>query len=178
MKPANVPDVPSPVGHVLGGALAGGIAADVRRPWWRAAAILGLLGVGADLDFLIGLHSQHSHSVGAAALVGLAAFAVSGGRWRWALAASLAYGSHILLDWLGDDTTPPIGVMALWPFSGGYYQSDLHWFMAVYRRYWLPGFMIHNLTAVVWEVVLLGPPAALVWWRRRRHCSSSTEAES
>ncbi len=170
--------MPSPIGHVLGGALAGGAVVRSGLPWWRSAALLGLLGIAADLDFLVGLHSQHSHSVGAAVLAGLAVYLVSGGRLRWALAAGLAYGSHILLDWLGDDTTPPIGVMALWPLSGGYYQSDLHWFMPVYRRYWLPGFVIHNLTAVAWEVVLLGPPAALVWWWRRRRSPSSTEAES
>lgn len=168
MKPVNVAGVPSPVGHFLGGALAGGVVAETGRQWWRTAAILGVIGVGADLDFLLGLHSQQSHGIGVAALVGLAALAVSGGRWRWALAAALAYGSHTALDWLGDDTAPPIGIMALWPISAEYYQSDLRWFMAVYRQYWLPGFVAHNLTAVCWEVALLGPPAALVWWWRRR----------
>lgn len=160
--------MPSPVGHALGGALAGGVVAGALGPWWRQAALLGLLGIAADLDFLLGLHSQYSHSVGAAVLVGLVVYVASGGRFRWALAASLAYASHILLDWLGDDTTPPIGVMALWPFSEGFYQSDLHWFMAVFRSYWLPGFVGHNLTALARELVLLGPPAALVWWWRIR----------
>jgi hypothetical protein len=86
-----------------------------------------------------------------------------------ALAAGAAYGSHILLDWMGSDDTPPIGIMALWPFTDAFYQSDLYWFMAISRRYWLANFWTHNLTAVFWEIVLLGPlAAAIVWWRHRR----------
>jgi hypothetical protein len=74
----------------------------------------------------------------------------------------------VLLDWLGSDDTPPIGIMALWPLTDGFYQSDLYWFMAISRRYWLPGFWTHNLTAVFWEVVLLAPLAGvMVWWRYR-----------
>ena len=36
---------------------------------------------------------------------------------RLALATGLAYATHTLLDWLGTDASPPIGIMALWPFS-------------------------------------------------------------
>ena len=42
---------------------------------------------------------------------------------RWALAVALAWGSHILLDWLSNDTRPPLGVMALWPFTRDYYKA-------------------------------------------------------
>jgi hypothetical protein len=73
-----------------------------------------------------------------------------------------------VLDALGDDTTPPIGIMALWPLTSEFYQTDLRWFMAISRRYWLPGFWTHNLLAVAWEVVLLAPVAAAVAWLRRR----------
>ena len=63
-----------------------------------------------------------------------------------ALAAmfAMAVGSHALLDWLGTDTSAPIGIMALWPFSGAYYESDAHVFMAVSRRYWLEEFWSYN----------------------------------
>jgi hypothetical protein len=58
--------------------------------------------------------------------------------------------------------------MALWPFDHEYYESDLHVFMAISRRHWLPNFWTHNLTAVAWEIVILGPVAAAVWLARRR----------
>ena len=165
--------MPSPIGHALGGALAGGLAGDAAssplRPWWREAAAFGALGVAADLDLLIGQHIQYTHSIAAVAVVGAIALAATRGRARWALAASVAYASHILFDALGHDTTPPIGVLALWPFSQDFYQTNLQLFLAITRRYWLPGFLGHNLTAIAWELVLLGPITALVWWRRRQY---------
>lgn len=175
--PANVEPVPSPIGHALGGALFGGLFAQPRpaaagrtaaAPWWRDAAVLGVVGLLPDLDFLVGLHSRYSHGLGAAVAAGVVAWLLTRRRPRWALAVAAAYASHILLDWLGSDTTPPIGVMALWPLSDAFYQSDLRLFMAISRRHWLAGFWAHNLTAVAWELLLLGPPAALVWWWRRR----------
>jgi hypothetical protein len=73
----------------------------------------------------------------------------------------------VLLDWLGSDTTPPIGIMALWPFTDGYYQSEFYVFDAILRSYWLAGFWAHNALAVVREIVVLGPVCWLVWWLRR-----------
>ena len=131
--------------------------------------MLGALGALPDVDFLFGTHSTYTHSLGAAAVVGILACVIARPpRTPIALAAAAAYLSHILLDWLGDDTTPPIGIMALWPFDSGFYQSDLRWFMAISRRYWLSSFWTHNLAAVAWEVAYLGPiAAALAWWRSR-----------
>lgn len=87
-----------------------------------------------------------------------------GRRRRLACAAALAYSSHILLDWLGHDPTPPIGITALWPFSAAYYESWLHLFMPISRRYWLESFWHHNLVAVASELLLLLPCAVLAWW--------------
>ena len=164
--------MPSPIGHALGRALFGGLvaprrdaaAADCRgwtapgAAWWRPALLLGLVGMLPDLDFLFGLHSRYTHSVGAAVLAGVVGWWLSGRQLRWGVACAAAYGSHVLFDWLGDDTTPPIGVMALWPFSQGFYQSTWHLFPAIPRRYWLVKFWAHNLEAVAWELLLLGPP--------------------
>ena len=87
-----------------------------------------------------------------------------------AVACILAYASHILLDWLGSDTSPPIGVMALWPFSREYYESNLQVFMAVSRRVWRPEiFWIQNLTALLRELLILVPQLVVIgWWRARR----------
>jgi len=175
--------MPSPIGHALGGALLGGVFAGgpariagerpARWRWWRDALLLAAVGLVPDLDFVLGAHSTYTHSVGAVVAVGVVAWLAAGRRLKWALAAGAAYGSHILLDWLGNDTTPPIGIMALWPFSDGFFQSDLHVFMAISRRYWLANFWSHNLTAVAWELALLGPPTLIVWWWRSRFCTPS-----
>ena len=55
---------------------------------------------------------------------------------RLAIGGAFAFASHVLLDWLGSDASPPIGIMALWPFSSAYYESELHVFMAISRRYY------------------------------------------
>jgi hypothetical protein len=79
-----------------------------------------------------------------------------------------AYASHTLLDWLGSDTSPPIGIMALWPVSREYSESRLHLFMAISRRYWLPEFWSYNLRALLRELAILLPVLAAVTLLRRR----------
>ena len=74
----------------------------------------------------------------------------------------------MLFDWLGSDTTPPLGVMALWPLSNTFYFADAFVFDAISRRTHLPNFWSHNLWAVAKEAALLGPPAALAAWGRGR----------
>jgi inner membrane protein len=171
--------MPSPVGHALAGLAAGVLVAGpralvrsidppaARRPIDTALlALLPFAALGAlpDVDLLFGIHSMYTHSIGAVVLVLLVARLVTGA-WRWAVAACLAYATHILLDWLGHDTTAPIGVMALWPLTPNFYQSDLHLFLPISRRYWVPGFLAHNLTAVAREVLAIGPLAFLAYWR-------------
>jgi membrane-bound metal-dependent hydrolase YbcI (DUF457 family) len=129
--------------------------------------VLGVLGVAPDLDLLVGWHSRHAHSVGAALIVGVAAWSVAGvERRRWAFAAALAYGSHIGLDWLGTDASVPIGVMALWPFSSAFHQSPWHVFPAVSREIAAPHFWPMLGEALVREALVLGPPALAVWTLR------------
>jgi hypothetical protein len=169
--------VPSPVGHALGGAI---VAVAALRPW-RGDSGLGRAGSGwlvvaaavaPDLDFAWGRHNQETHSLGAAIIAGLIVLA-----WkrqpRLAIAVMLAWTSHVLFDWLGSDTTPPLGVMALWPLSNAYYFADAFIFEAISRRYWLDNFITHNLWAVASEVLILGPILAAVMalrWRARRRC--------
>lgn len=164
----------------------------------RRIAPFALLGMAPDLDLLVGLHSRYTHSLGAATLVAIiTAIAWRGraatrtpastrgrladdaappreaardtSRLRVAIACGLAYASHVLLDWLGSDTSAPIGIMALWPWSSAFYQSHAEWFLASDRRYWLPGFVSRNLYALMWELIILVPLlAATVWLRRAR----------
>jgi inner membrane protein len=167
--------VPSPVGHALGGLAAAWLVAPPdrsRRDCLVQAAILSAVAIAPDLDLLVGRHSGETHSVGAAVLVGALAawqrWPVARERWRIGLAVFLAWLSHPLLDAFGQDTSSPIGVMAFWPFSREYVNANIPLFMPIWRRWWLPGFLPHNLMAVAREIALLGPVTAAIWWLRRR----------
>ena len=146
------------------------------RPWrisGRAAEALlfGAVAAAPDLDLLAGSHSTYTHSIGATLIVLVVARLLLGpGHGRLVLATAGAYASHVLLDWLGSDTSPPIGIMALWPFTGGYYQSSLNLFDAISRRYWLPDeFIVGNMKAALKEILILGPLAwAACRWGRKR----------
>jgi hypothetical protein len=167
--------MPSPVGHALAGAAAGwGLVGpptrrgdDGYREVWRQGAVFAMLGMLGDLDLLLPIveHRTFSHSLTAAFIVGFAA-ALLTRRGRAGLAAGTAYGTHVLLDWLGSDTTPPIGIMALWPFSHAFYESRLHLFFAVSRRFPSRQFWAQNTRALLRELAVLIPPAALAGWRR------------
>ena len=99
-----------------------------------------------------------------------------------AAAIAAAWASHLLLDWLGSDTSPPIGIMALWPFSREHYQSSFYLFDAISRRYWLPEqFVWGNLKAALKEVLILGPIAAVSYWMtyvNHRHTKNTENAQS
>jgi inner membrane protein len=172
--------VPSPVGHMIAGVAAGWLVAGAPLPRarWREATFFAAVAAAPDLDLLVGAHSGPTHSLGAGLIVAVAAFAAHR-RWRtplaslrpavFAIACAAAYMSHVLLDWLSSDTTAPIGVMALWPASRLHYESDLHLFMAISRRYhqgWT--FIRQNGIAFVRELLILVPPLCLVIACRRR----------
>jgi hypothetical protein len=179
--------MPSPIGHALAGAAVGwlvhpAVTGDRRAAFVHVAAFAAA-GAAADLDLLVDAHSGASHGLGAAALAGLV---VWGGRralarsrrgrqgaagadpGRWGLAVGLAYASHTLLDWLGSDTSPPIGIMALWPLRLDYYEAGLHVFEAISRRYAAPDFWSGNLRALARELAILLPIAIVVGLARRR----------
>lgn len=154
--------VPSPVGHLLGGAIVGFALAP------SAVLLCAIAGAAPDVDFLWGRHNQETHSLFAAAVAGLVVYAWKRNA-RLAVAVTLSWVSHVLFDWLGSDTTPPLGVMALWPVSSEYYFSNAFFFEAISRRYWLDNFISHNLWAVTKEILILGPAlGAVLIWRRGR----------
>ena len=179
--------MPSPVGHALAGLASGWLIRGNRldEPYGRREAILFAgLGTLADFDLLFGMHSGPTHGVGAAILAGAFAWlplghATGRSRLTLALACIVAYGSHTLLDWLGSDTSPPIGIMALWPFSREYYESSLHLFMAVSRRIRQPDrFWVQNLTALARELMILVPPLLVIGWLRARRAPHVTSGSS
>jgi hypothetical protein len=154
-----------------------------RRGLLVQAAILAVLGAAADIDLLWGRHSAETHSLGAAALVaGVAAWRlwpIASTRWRIGLAAFAAWATHPLLDSLAVDTSPPIGIMAFWPASRGYFQTGLSVFGPIDRHPGLAHFIARNSPAVVREIVILLPVTALIyWWRRSRKTPARSSARA
>jgi membrane-bound metal-dependent hydrolase YbcI (DUF457 family) len=121
-----------------------------------------------DLDLVLHLlgathhHRGPSHSIGAALLAGVLAFLAARLRsatrpaTRLGTAVGAGWLSHVLLDWLGSDSRPPLGIMALWPLSDAYYLAPIPIFMDVAREISWPT-VGHNLVAMAWECVLLVP---------------------
>jgi len=178
--------MPSPVGHALAGIAAGWAVAPAERTRAsvvRRAAVYGLVAASPDLDLLAGAHSGPTHGLGVALIVGGIAWWFLRSRGaasapRIAGAMAVAYASHTLLDWLGTDTSPPIGLMALWPFSRDYYQSQLHVFMAISRRYWLPEFWTYNLRALARELLILLPVVGIALRYRTAPIAARTPTHS
>ena len=174
--------MPSPLGHAIAGLTVQVLVARSERELLspRRIAVVVVCALAADLDLLLRLadgrnhHQQQMHSVGFAALAALAAailFRLL--RWPGSLAlggaCGLAWLFHILLDYLNNDTNPPIGLMALWPFSSDYYKFPWPIFLDVGRTLsWQTVF--NNTLAATWEAIVLLPLFALAWrlrWGRR-----------
>lgn len=173
--------MPSPVAHGLVGLtvhlLASRDREELRDPW-RIGVTVGASLI-PDVDLLFRLvdgqshHNTETHSIGFALLAAVTAAAVFRlVKWKrplaLALAVGLAWGSHVLLDCLNLDTHPPIGLMALWPFSDGYYKSPVLLFLDIGRTLdWTA--VRHNSVSVAWESVILVPPLLVAWRYRMRH---------
>ena len=163
--------MPTPLGHAVGGAAAAFIAsASWKQPVLRPAVAIAAIGaaMSPDLDILLGSHRTYTHSVGAVVVVGFTTWLFARGRIpaapTAATAVAAAYASHLLLDWLGKDTSRPPGLKMLWPFSGEFHMSGLNVFGEVSRRYWLPGeFVLGNLKALGWEMTVLLPVLVVAW---------------
>jgi membrane-bound metal-dependent hydrolase YbcI (DUF457 family) len=172
--------LPSPVGHLLAGLTVHAASARNPREWGWPAAVVAGAALAPDLDLVAKaldpavLHQGVSHSVGFAAAGGVLAWAIAAARRhpdsiRLGLAVAAAWSSHLLLDYLNPDATPPIGLMALWPFDGGFHKSPWPIFLDVRRSLdWES--LRHGLLAAAWESCLLGP--LLVAVRRLRSRSS------
>ena len=169
------PLMPSPIGHAFGG-VAAVWSADLVDPRPREHGRLLLLymalAAAPDLDLLVpGGHRMATHSLFAMLLVFMIAAAVTGQvtRWRMATLCAAAYGSHLLLDWLGADNMLPRGIQLLWPISGRWFISNLDIFRETARQHFLtPAIIRQNAIAVAQELAIMAPIVALLWWARRR----------
>jgi membrane-bound metal-dependent hydrolase YbcI (DUF457 family) len=168
--------VPSPLAHFLFGVTAHVATAPARDLGWQQRTIITVAAaIAPDLDLVlkqVGLaaHQGASHSIGAALLAG-STVAVAAAILRWprpavlGLAALLGWSSHIVLDLLNLDTHPPIGLMALWPLTHGYYKVPWPIFLDIGRTLdWKT--VRHDALALAWEAELLCPLLLLVWRAR------------
>ena len=165
--------MPSPVAHFLAGLGTHIATASPSDPGWRRrTAITVAAAIAPDLDlvlkqFGLAVHQGASHSAGAAILAGTAV-AAGAALLRWprplalGLAALLGWSSHIALDLLNADTHPPIGLMALWPLTQGYYKVPWPIFLDIGRTLdWKT--VRHDALALAWEATLLCPLLVVIW---------------
>ena len=177
--------MPSPIGHAMAGlivALAGEKArgrglenqAALRVPWTLFLVCMFLAAL-PDIDHVyMPIHRGPTHSIGATVIVLLVAAGVTRWttgriRWRIAVVCALAYFSHIVMDWLGEDPTIRPGVKALWPISDRLFMSGWDIFRRTERFEPLaPVQIAHNLRTLLQEVILLGPLLIWLLWRRTK----------
>jgi len=171
--------VPSPLAHALAGLAVHIATAPADQIADRRRALVTIGGALApDLDFAwklvdgVNHHQAQGHSLGVGLLLAALVAAVAAGRGAprplgLGLAALLGWGSHLLLDLMNVDTNPPIGLMALWPFSAGYYKSPWPVFLDIGRTLnWRT--VRHDTLAIAWEVLVLGLVLVAVWRVRGR----------
>jgi membrane-bound metal-dependent hydrolase YbcI (DUF457 family) len=177
--------MPSPAGHAIGAVAAGWLLVRPARTAGTLsyqAALLACIGMAPDLDLLIAQHRGESHSLGvaavAASLAALVRWPVAASRWRIWLVVFAGWTTHLILDAMGSDTSAPLGVMAFWPFSTGYFISDWQVFAPISRQWRAPGFVPYTVTAVARELVILLPIALLIWWLRSRGVRPGSDGQT
>jgi inner membrane protein len=172
--------MPSPVGHILGGAAV--YLAAVRKQD-RSRAVLGLTLLGSilpDFDFFPGFftgklfayHHGISHSLTFAVFFTAVVFILA--EWRQtkvasraAILAGLGYASHIILDFLGN---PGPGMPIFWPLSdklfgldlgllGSFYFADSGIWSVVRRD---------NASTILRELLIIGSPVLFLLWKEHR----------
>jgi membrane-bound metal-dependent hydrolase YbcI (DUF457 family) len=191
--------MPSPLGHLMAGAMIGlagefdsargaetaplargdSALALVRRSITPLVVVCAGLAASPDLDMLVHAHRTWSHSLGAAGAVWAPAAVVA---WRLRLPVlkvaticAAAYGSHVVLDWLAYPDFPTSGPMALWPFSHRHYSSGLDLFLELRprTRWGLRGMVAANLHALAREMLVLLPPLLAIWLLRLRQLAGT-----
>ena len=170
--------MPSPLAHALGGLIVHVATApsDELASRRRTAVTVGAA-LAPDLDFAwklidgVNHHQAQGHSIGvglglAAAVVVVATVLRTPRAWGLGLAALAGWSSHSC-SIHERDTNPPIGLMALWPFSDGYFKFPWPLFLDIGRTLnWRT--VRHDTVAIAWELAILCP-VLIAAWRVRAH---------
>lgn len=177
--------MPTPIGHSLFGYAV--YARWVRGKSRWQIALFALFVVAAslpDIDLVIGLfsgdadlfHHQYTHSfffcAVSALVLGLMVHAIGGsGLFRGIAAMAAILFSHLLLDAVTLDTTPPYGQMLLWPFSDRYLHVPFAIFQDIQRigsreLFFRSLLSRHNMLAVMVEIAILSTLGFLIIYTR------------
>lgn len=172
--------MPSPIGHAIAGLAVHTLTArdEAERSSVLRASLMTAAALAPDLDLLFRFvdgrnhHQAETHSIGCAVIAGLLVGLVArvGGMvnpGRLGAAAGLAWFSHAALDYFGRDSNPPIGLLALWPFSDAYFKFPWPFFLDIGRRLdW--NTVLGNARAALLEMLILLPVLAAAWRLRSR----------
>jgi membrane-bound metal-dependent hydrolase YbcI (DUF457 family) len=171
--------VPSPLAHAIAGFVTHVATAPRNEIASRRRALVTVgAAMAPDLDFGwklvdgVNHHQAQGHSLGVGVAVAMLVTGVAAaGRvprpLGLGLAALAGWSSHLLLDVLNVDNTPPIGLMALWPLSTAYFKSPWPVFLDIGRTLnWRT--VRHDAIAIAWELAVLCPLLVAVWRARNR----------
>jgi inner membrane protein len=186
--------MPSPIAHTLAGYVVYRVNSDKPVPHrdWRMILFYILCANLPDLDFLPGFligepnrfHHGISHSLGFAVLFGILVglflhWRRNEGFLRNFLVFFSLYFSHLILDYLADDTSAPYGEPLWWPISNEYYISPVLIFTDIQRvssggrlSFITSLINLHNVWAVTLEFIVLLPILGLIELAKRKSLSS------
>lgn len=185
--------MPSPIAHSIAGYVVYRATSDkgITHQTWRTVLFYIICANFPDIDFLPGFligepnrfHHGISHSIGFSVLFGLPValflcWKKNEGFLRSFFIFFSLYFSHILLDYLADDTSTPYGEPLWWPISSKYYISPFSVFTDI-QRVSLGGRLsfitslvnLHNLWAITVEFLVFLPIIGLTDVTKRRSLS-------
>ena len=165
----------TPVGHTLAGlSVLNWQTTKGRSQSWMRILWIAIAANLPDIDFLFGwfsgnpnqYHQEMTHSLlFTAGMVGivwwLARSSFDGFPLHGLLMLAAAAGLHLLLDILGSDTRPPVGIPLFWPFSEIRVSSPWSVFPSVYKSSDSSTFIrsllsLHNLKVAGVETGVIG----------------------
>jgi membrane-bound metal-dependent hydrolase YbcI (DUF457 family) len=189
--------MPSPVGHTLA-AYAAMLVLDAglitsRYKMNLAIGAAFIFGTLADADFVVAQfttipylrHHYFSHSIPFAAALTLLIWALLKlfrfqNAKKISIVLGVAYGTHLLLDYLAEDGSKPYGIPLLWPFSHHHFIAPVNIFFSIHRGELGAIFSLHNLAAILIEIAVMAPVAALAFLivRRKNEIESNLAGSS
>ncbi len=133
---------------------------------WKIIALYVFAANAPDLDFIPGIFIGHanrfhhgiSHTLGFSVLFALSMYVISRcKRKKDFMIFFLLYFGHVLIDFLAADTSPAFGVMLFWPFTKRYFISSYSIFLDIHKATLSSLFDVHNLMAIVREMIIFSP---------------------